>query len=511
MSSCGQWKRVGGFDGLKRLLSGGAPPAAAPAQGAAEGGERLFNVVATAAVAAATGQGEAEQSSHQSQAGGRAMASFIRAISANNPDVARQPSAPSETERDRRRRRQRQKRIEQDVRMRNMLDLRLKHFAQIRTATSLTSSNAAQSTLDGINDQFSWLGLLHQGNHGIRIRLAQHTATGALAAAKVVLKKPGLAGLLRVTVLGIRNFSGVVGVGDRTDPYVELALGAERRVTTTKSDAGGTVTFREALEFSKDAGDNILSVAVYDDNTVSKNGETQANEKLGSATVDLRAYDLIERRLDAIPEVHAAATPADTSGAVVSVDVYKRGLVVGQVLVVFELDSPAQRAAQEFQRPVNGVVAGRGAGSAQDKSWLVSRVRERAILSMLSQGREHPNIVHMYGSMQTPSCVIMFLEPVVSGSVAEQLAHKSRLPFHVYQIYLAQTVDALAFMHSRGVVHRDVCPQNLLLHHSGNLKITSFTHAKIVTVRTSTMVASRPDYRAPEILRGLPYARAVDW
>ena len=119
--------------------------------------------------------------------------------------------------------------------------------------------------------------------------------------------------------------------------------------------------------------------------------------------------------------------------------------------------------------------------------------------------------MHMYGSMQTPSCVIMFLEPVVSGSVAEQLAHKSRLPFHVYQIYLAQTVDALAFMHSRGVVHRDVCPQNLLLHHSGNLKITSFTHAKIVTVRTATMVASRPDYRAPEILRGLPYARAVDW
>ena len=112
------------------------------------------------------------------------MASFIRAISANNPDVARQPSAPSETERDRRRRRQRQKRIEQDARMRNMLDLRLKHFAQIRTATSLTSSNAAQSTLDGINDQFSWLGLLHEGNHGARIRLAQHTATGALAAAK---------------------------------------------------------------------------------------------------------------------------------------------------------------------------------------------------------------------------------------------------------------------------------------------------------------------------------------
>ena len=511
MSSCGQWKRVGGFDGLKRLLSGGAAPAAAPTQGAAEGGERLFNVVATAAVAAVTGQGEAEQSSNQSQAGGRAMASFFRAISAKNPDVARQPSAPSETERDRRRRRQRQKRIEQDIRMRNMLDLRLKHFAQIRTATSLTSSNAAQSTLDGINDQFSWLGLLHQGNHGSRIRLAQHTATGALTAAKVVLKQPGLAGLLRVTVLGIRNFSAVVGVGDRTDPYVELALGPERRVTTTKSDAGGTVTFREALEFRKDAGDNILSVAVYDENTVSKNGEAQANEKLGSATVDLRAYDLIETRLGAIPEVHAAATPADASGAVVSLDVFKRGLVVGQVLVVFELDSPAPRAAQELQRPVNGVVPGRGAGSAQDKSWLVSRVRERAILSMLSQGREHPNIVHMYGSMQTPSCVIMFLEPVVSGSVAEQLAHRSRLPFHVYQIYLAQTVDALAFMHSRGVVHRDVCPQNLLLHHSGNLKITSFTHAKIVTNRTSTMVASRPDYRAPEILRGSPYARAVDW
>jgi len=124
---------------------------------------------------------------------------------------------------------------------------------------------------------------------------------------------------------------------------------------------------------------------------------------------------------------------------------------------------------------------------------------------------EHPCIAQLYGTLQT-NCTLFFLfEPLLAGNVAAQLAAEKRLPFQVTQNYLAQVICGVEHLHSNNIIHRDIRPRNLLLHHSGRLKLAGFALAKIATQRTSSIVACREDYRAPEMLKGLPYNSSVDW
>ena len=49
---------------------------------------------------------------------------------------------------------------------------------------------------------------------------------------------------------------------------------------------------------------------------------------------------------------------------------------------------------------------------------------------------------------------------------------------------MAETLDALAAAHARGVLHRDIKPSNILLQQDGHTKITDFGIAKSFDIRT---------------------------
>ncbi|CAE7240942.1 for [Symbiodinium natans] len=78
------------------------------------------------------------------------------------------------------------------------------------------------------------------------------------------------------------------------------------------------------------------------------------------------------------------------------------------------------------------------------------------------------------------------------------------------KFYVAGTVCALAHMHDRRIIYRDLKPENLLLNEAGQLKLTDMGLAKFVVGKTFTTCGT-PDYFAPELISSTGHTIAVDW
>ena len=73
--------------------------------------------------------------------------------------------------------------------------------------------------------------------------------------------------------------------------------------------------------------------------------------------------------------------------------------------------------------------------------------------------------------------------------------------------------EALHFAHSRGVIHRDVKPSNIIIDTHGRPIVTDFGIAKVITAPSLTLAGSTvgtPGYMSPEQCRGLPVTAASD-
>ncbi|KAG8342616.1 protein kinase A catalytic subunit [Trypanosoma vivax] len=130
--------------------------------------------------------------------------------------------------------------------------------------------------------------------------------------------------------------------------------------------------------------------------------------------------------------------------------------------------------------------------------------------SSILQEVDHPFIVNMFKGFVDNDRLYLLLEYVVGGELFSHLRKAGKFPTDVSKFYSAEVVLAFEYLHSRGIVYRDLKPENLLLDHQGNIKITDFGFAKRVTDRTYTLCGT-PEYLAPEIIQSKGHNVAVDW
>ena len=115
----------------------------------------------------------------------------------------------------------------------------------------------------------------------------------------------------------------------------------------------------------------------------------------------------------------------------------------------------------------------------------------------------HPHIVPIYDVGERDGVAYFVMGLVAGGNLAQRLDHQARRPVDEVRRLLAETADALAYAHLRGVIHRDVKPDNILLEpESGRALVTDFGIARAIesgTRLTLTGVAvGTPTYMSPE-------------
>ena len=140
--------------------------------------------------------------------------------------------------------------------------------------------------------------------------------------------------------------------------------------------------------------------------------------------------------------------------------------------------------------------------------------REREILS----GLEHPNIARLYDAgVDAQGRPYMALE-YVEGQPLDEYCNLRALSIEARLKLLLQVADAMAFAHSRLVVHRDLKPGNMLVTADGQVRLLDFGIAKLMegdrTRETAlTQMSGRAltlDYASPEQIRGEPIGTASD-
>jgi len=115
----------------------------------------------------------------------------------------------------------------------------------------------------------------------------------------------------------------------------------------------------------------------------------------------------------------------------------------------------------------------------------------------------HPNIIRIYHAGLSSAGEPYLVMPLMAGgSLSDELDRQGAFPLHQATADVATAADALEFAHSRGVLHRDIKPGNLLRSDDGSIIVTDFGIARVVNagISSATVGASTPLYAAPEIL-----------
>lgn len=128
--------------------------------------------------------------------------------------------------------------------------------------------------------------------------------------------------------------------------------------------------------------------------------------------------------------------------------------------------------------------------------------KEAQVIGRLS----HPNIVSIYDIGEEQGEIFIAMEFIEGISLAEALLERF---FSVPEVieFGIQIAETLEYAHSKGVIHRDIKPNNIILQSNGCIKITDFGIARIestgVTLHTQAgVIIGTPAYMSPEQVLG---------
>ncbi|KAJ1970207.1 Serine/threonine-protein kinase Sgk2 [Dimargaris xerosporica] len=134
--------------------------------------------------------------------------------------------------------------------------------------------------------------------------------------------------------------------------------------------------------------------------------------------------------------------------------------------------------------------------------------------TVLERSINHPFLVGLQYAFQTEEKLYFCIDYVNGGELFFHLQRDQRFNETRARFYVAEITLALAYLHDRGIVYRDLKPENCLLDSQGHIRLVDFGLAKdmsqAVDAKTSTFCGT-PQYLAPEVLLQQSYGKVVDW
>jgi serine/threonine protein kinase len=126
---------------------------------------------------------------------------------------------------------------------------------------------------------------------------------------------------------------------------------------------------------------------------------------------------------------------------------------------------------------------------------------------------DHPFIVGLKFSFQTPDKLYLVLDYVAGGELFYHLKREKRFSEERVRYYASELTLALEHLHKLCIVYRDLKPENILLGEDGHVCLTDFGLCKdgLEFGKYTYTFCGTAEYLAPEVLEGRGHDKAVDW
>ena len=135
-----------------------------------------------------------------------------------------------------------------------------------------------------------------------------------------------------------------------------------------------------------------------------------------------------------------------------------------------------------------------------DDPVLAARVRAEV---ELARDLVHEAIVRVLEYVETDTNTLIVMEYLSGGDLRSRILSGGRLPPADVERIAESILNALAYAHERGIVHRDIKPRNVLFSQNGDALISDFGLARSMSsagLSETDSVAGTPEYTAPETI-----------
>ena len=302
-------------------------------------------------------------------------------------------------------------------------------------------------------------------------------------------------------------------------------------------DKGKTVHEVNAVEGTEESGDRIVSTSY-----------SESLDQLFQLSINASKANQ-QRRLSMLPEeISSQPTKEDSvydgqdSDQANNIQItiegtsYSEGITGGledfiQYTSAEILYQPKQKVAKTVGRYLIGETLGEGSYGKVKEGFCTETLRRVAIkimkpsrLKKIASGEQnmrheitllkklnHKNVVELmdvlYKSEKQKTYIVFGFCATTLAEVISRSPHV-RLPLSQAQRYFIQLIKGLEYLHSRGIVHRDVKPGNILLTFDETVKISDFGVAEEISMFVAddslTSSSGSPAFQPPEVALGYP-------